>query len=154
MSGIEPFLASLFATAGTTTAAATGAEAALLTGAGATAAGASAGEAALLASAAAASGLPASAAAGAAAGGTAGLLTAGNVGAASSAVGTGAQLLTPRPDLPSAPGALRRDDAQAEADRQSELLRRRGRAAALLTPGGARGDTSTPSLGAAALLGA
>lgn len=148
MSGIEPFLASLFATAGTTTAAATGAEAALLSGASAAAAGATAGEAALLANAAAAAGT------GAAAGGTAGLLTAANVGAASTAVGTGAQLLTPRPDLPSAPGAPRRDDAQAEADRQSELLRRRGRAAALLTAGGARGDTSTPSLGAAALLGA
>ena len=66
--------------------------------------------------------------------------------------GTGAQLLAEKPTIKS-PSIASRDDAQREADLRSELYRKRGRAAALLTPGGAKGDTSQASLGAAALLG-
>lgn len=148
MTGTEPFLASLFATAGTAGAASAG-EAALLAGAtAATTTAATAGEAALLAGVAGAT-APTAAATGLSAGTIASL-----AGAGASLAGTGAQLLAGKPELPRLPGALTRDDARAEADRESELLKRRGRAAALLTAGGARGDTSTPSLGAAALLGA
>ena len=66
---------------------------------------------------------------------------------------TGAQLLADKPKVQPLPQQATRDEAQREADMRSELYRKRGRAAALLTPGGGRGDTSAPSLGAASLLG-
>jgi hypothetical protein len=64
--------------------------------------------------------------------------------------GAGSQLLTsaPKIDVPQAPT---RDDAQLEADRRSNLARRRGRAATLLTsPSGVQ---SSPTLGAPSLTG-
>ena len=73
--------------------------------------------------------------------------------ALSSAGGSAAQLLADKPKIPTPPPTPTRDDAQREADLRSELYRKRGRAAALLTPGGAKGDTSSASLGAASLLG-
>ena len=148
MSGIEPIiLASLAgigeaaAGVGTAIGSAVGG-----TGAAAAAAGtgaASAGELALLASAS--QGLTA-------AGGSA--LTTGNViagtSALASAAGAGAQLLSKPPsiDLPSAPT---RDTARAEADARSAMLKRRGRAATLLT--GAGGVSSNPTLGSPSLTG-
>lgn len=146
MSGVEPFLASLFAAAGTSGGAAGGAAAATTAAAGAGAVGGAG------VGAAGAAGLAAANAT--AAGGLSATTIASLAGAGASLAGTGAQLLAGKPELPRLPGAPTRDDARAEADRESELLKRRGRAAALLTAGGARGDTSTPSLGAAALLGA
>jgi len=147
MSGIEPIiLASLAgigeAAAGVGTAigsavGGTGAAAAAGTGA------ASAGELALLASAS--QGLTAA--------GGAGLTTGQAIAGASalaSAAGAGAQLLAEAPkfDLPSAPT---RDTAKAEADARAMQLKRRGRAATLLT--GAQGVTSNPTLGSPALTG-
>jgi len=147
MSGLEPFIASALASVGATGTAAAGTTAAATAAgtAGAIGAGAaSAGELALLASAS--QGLTA------AAGGSA--LTAGNViagtSALASAAGAGAQLLSKPPsiDLPSAPT---RDTARAEADARSAMLKRRGRAATLLT--GAGGVSSNPTLGSPSLTG-
>lgn len=72
------------------------------------------------------------------------------VSALSGAAGAGAQLLSKAPkfDLPSAPT---RDTAKQEADARSMQLKRRGRAATLLT--GAQGVTSNPTLGSPALTG-
>jgi hypothetical protein len=154
MSGLEPFIASALASVGTAGAtagtAAAGTAAATTAGTAAATAGAigagaaSAGELALLASAS--QGLTA------AAGGSA--LTAGNVIAGTSALaglaGAGAQLLSKPPslDLPSAPT---RDTARTEADARSAMLKRRGRAATLLT--GAGGVSSNPTLGSPSLTG-
>lgn len=127
-SAAAPAAGTTAATAGATAAAATGVEAAVLAGAAATA--------------------PAAAATG---------LTATQIAAIASGVagvaGTGAQLLAEKPKVPNI-SPMTRDDAALEANQRSELYKRRGRAATLLTPGGAKGDTSSPSLGAAALLGA
>lgn len=133
MSGLEPLIASL-AAAAAEAGAAVGATA--TAGAGAATTAAAAQSAALLA-------------------GTGGLTTTGALsaaGAAASAAGTGAQLLagTPSIKIPKTPTI---DDATREANERANLLKRKGRAAALLTEGGGRGLTSSPSLGAAALLG-
>jgi hypothetical protein len=145
-------LASVFSTTGATAAGATAAgTAAASTAAAGTAAaiGATAGEAALISSATAAAGVGGGAAAG-------GLSALGAIEAASAVAGLGgtaAQLLADKPKAPNMATPATRDEAQREADMRSELYRRRGRAAALLTPGGAKGDTSAASLGAASLLG-
>lgn len=163
MSGIETLLASAYTaltTAGTaaagtaaagttaaaagTTAAATGAAATGAAAAGTAAAGAglaSAGEIALIKAAEAA------AAAGTAGGG---LTTAELIAAGSSLAGAGSQLLSeaPKIDLPKAPT---RDDARAAADRQNFMLKRRGRAATLLTS--PQGVASSPTLGSPSLTG-
>ncbi len=78
------------------------------------------------------------------------ILTAGS--ALAGIGGTAAQLLQKKPGAPNIQ-APQRDQAQLDADQRNLLLQRRGRASALLTPGGARGDQSVPSLGAAQLLG-
>lgn len=148
MSGLEPFLASMFAAAGTagTTGAAAGTAAAA---SGAAVAGANAAVGAGLA-ATAAGAVPA---AGAAAAGLSATQIAALAGTGASLAGTGASLLADKPELPSAPRPATRDDAQREADMRSELYKKRGRAAALLTPGGGRGDVSSPYLGSAELMG-
>lgn len=74
--------------------------------------------------------------------------------AAASTIGTGAQLLQGKPSPVAAAPPPSRDDAQKEADLQSQLYRKRGRGSALLTSGAAKGDTSSPNLGSSALLGA
>ena len=68
--------------------------------------------------------------------------------------GTAAQLLQAKPKIPNI-AAPQLDQARIEADQRNALLKRKGRSAALLTPGGAQGTAgaSSPSLGAAALLG-
>lgn len=119
---------------------------------------AAAGSLATTASAGVASGVTAgatgAAAAGAAAAGAgAGLSLAEKASLAATVAGTGAQLLSEKPKIEK-PQASTRDAAQEEADRLSSLYRKRGRGAALLTPGGAAGDVSSPNLGSAALLGA
>jgi len=81
-------------------------------------------------------------------------LTAGQAlsaaGTLSGIAGAGAQLLSKPPsiDLPSAPT---RDTARTEADARSAMLKRRGRAATLLT--GAGGVSSNPTLGSPSLTG-
>lgn len=143
MTGVEPFLASLFAAAGTTTTAAattTAATAAVADAAVATGMMATAGGAVTAGTTAAATGLTLADAA---------LIASGVSGVAS----TGAQLLAEKPKAAPSPQQASRDEAQREADMRSEIYRRRGRAAALLTPGGAKGDTSQAPLGAASLLG-
>lgn len=164
MSGIETLLASLYTgltTAGTaagtaaagtaaagttaaaTTAAATGAAATGAAATGAAAGLASAGEIALIDAAA-----KAAAGTGAA---SAGLTTAELIAAGSSLAGAGSQLLSgeaPRIDLPKAPT---RDDARTAADRQNFMLKRRGRAATLLTS--PQGVASSPTLGSPSLTG-
>lgn len=75
-----------------------------------------------------------------------------DVGAAAQYGGTAAQLLSKPPGTPKLPGAPSIDQARIEADQRNELLKRKGRASALLA-GGAQGDKSSPSLGAAQLLG-
>jgi hypothetical protein len=151
MTGVEPFLASLFAAAGTTAATTTAA-----TTAAATAATAStAATAATAATAGAAAAGTAAAAAGTTAAAT-GLSTLGALEIAGAVAGlgaSGAQLLAEKPKAAALPQQAARDEAQREADMRSELYRKRGRAAALLTPGGAKGDTSQAPLGAASLLG-
>lgn len=71
---------------------------------------------------------------------------------AASLAGTGAQLLQKPPGF-KIPKPPTQDDAQREANMRADLLRRRGRSMALLNEGGAAGLSSTPSLGASALLG-
>lgn len=67
--------------------------------------------------------------------------------------GTAAQLLAKQPKTPNLTPP-QRDQAQLEADQRNNLLKSRGRAAALLTPGGGQGiSTSSASLGASQLLG-
>lgn len=150
MSGLEPFIASALAsvgTAGATTAGTAAATTAATTTAAAAgtagAIGASAGELALLASAAEA----------ATAAGSAGLTfgeVAAGVGALSSAAGAGASLLAKPPKI-NAPSSPTRDQARTDADQRSMALKRRGRAATLLT--GAQGVTSAPTLGSPSLMG-
>ena len=158
MSGIETLLASLYTgltTAGTaagtaaagtaaagTTAAATGAAATGAAATGAAAGLASAGEIALIDAAA-----KAAAGTGAV---SAGLTTAELIAAGSSLAGAGSQLLSeaPKIDLPKAPT---RDDARTAADRQNFMLKRRGRAATLLTS--PQGVASSPTLGSPSLTG-
>lgn len=137
MSGAEPFLASLFAAAGS---------------AGSAGAAGSAAASAAAASSGVVTG--ATAAGAAAAGSLSAIEIAKAAGSTAALVGTGAQLLAEKPSTPTQQRTATRDDAQAEANAQSDLYRRRGRASALLTKGGAQGDTSTPSLGSAQLLGA
>jgi hypothetical protein len=149
MSGLEPFIASALASAGAAgttaagTAAATTAATTAATAGGLAAGAASAGELALLASAS--QGLTAAGGAG---------LTAGQALAGASALsgiaGAGAQLLSKPPsfDMPKAPT---RDTARTEADARSAMLKRRGRAATLLT--GAQGVSSNPTLGSPSLTG-
>jgi hypothetical protein len=135
MSGIEELLAAVAAAA---TAAAPEAAA------GATAAGATGAAAG------------AAAAGGAAAAAAGGLTTLGALELGSAALGlagSGAQLLADKPKAPVIPPVASRDEAQRLADLESETYKRRGRGTTLLTAGKAQGDTSTPSLGAAALLG-
>ena len=144
MTGVEeigPLIASLFAATAPEAGAAAGSAAA----AGATAAGAGA------ATAAAAGQSAALLAAGS--GGLTALETASLAGTALSAAGTGAQLLAGKPKIPNV-SPVQRDEARLEADQRNALLKRKGRASALLTPGGAQGTAGTsPTLGAAALLG-
>jgi hypothetical protein len=150
MTGIEEGIAALITSLTAAAPEAAGAAAASTAAASTAAAvGASAGEAALISSATAAAGVGSGAAAG---GITAlGALEAGS--AIAGVGGTAAQLLADKPKAPGVMSPTSRDDAQREADMRAELYRRRGRAAALLTPGGAKGDTSAASLGAASLLG-
>ena len=138
MSGIETLLASAFSgltTAGTTTAATAGVTAAEVAAiAGGTA------------EALAGGGIVSGFAPAAAAGSTLGLVSAG-----ASLAGAGAQLLSGEPtkiDLPKAPT---RDDARLEAERRSAILKRRGRAATILTS--PQGVASSPTLGSPSLLG-
>jgi hypothetical protein len=89
-------------------------------------------------------------------GGSAGFTFADAALAASAVAGVGgtaAQLMAEKPKIPTPTPAPVHDEAQREADLNAAFYRRRGRAAALMTPGGARGDTSSVSLGAASLLG-
>jgi len=142
MSGIEPLLLASLAGIGEAAAGVGTAIGSAVGGAGA----ASAGELALISSAANAAGV-------AVPGATSGLSLAGATSAAgtlASAAGAGAQLLAepPKIDLPQAPI---RDTAKQEADARSAQLKRRGRAATLLT--GAGGVTSNPTLGSPALTG-
>jgi hypothetical protein len=143
MSGIEPFLAAMLAstTAAAPAAAGTAAAVGTTAAAGAGAAGLAAGTAGAVGAGAAA------------AGGLSALEIAALAGSGASLVGTGASLLADKPKIPEVAVATR-DDAQREADLRSDLYKKRGRAAALLTPGGGRGDTSSPYLGSAELMGA
>lgn len=81
-------------------------------------------------------------------------LTLGEVATAtsalSSAAGAGASLLAKPPKV-NAPTMPTRDNARLEADQRSMALKRRGRAATLLT--GAQGVTSAPTLGSPSLTG-
>lgn len=148
MSGVEPFLASMLAAAGEAAAAVGSTIASAATSAGsAVGIGSSAAEFASIA------GGTAEALSGAASVGlTTGEVISG-VSALSTAAGAGSQLLAGKPKAAPLPQQASRDEAQREADMRSEIYRRRGRAAALLTPGGAKGDTSQAPLGAASLLG-
>lgn len=148
MSGAEPFLAALFASA--TAAAPTAGAAAGAAAAGTAAAGTAA---AVGAAGAAAAGTAAAGAATAAAAGLTAAEIAALAGGVASLGSTSAALLK-EPKTPNLPVSATRDLAAEEANQRSDLYRRRGRAATLLTPGGAAGDVSKPSLGAAALLGA
>lgn len=132
MTGIPEDLAALVAAATAAVSATAPADAAAA--AGATAAGGAA------ATGAAASGIS-----------TATALSA--AGAAAGVAGTAAQLLAKQPKTPNLTPP-QRDQAQLEADQRNNLLKSRGRAAALLTPGGGSGiSTSSASLGASQLLG-
>lgn len=141
MSGLEPFIASALASVGT--AGATAGTAAAGTAAATTAATTAA------ATGAAAAGTAAAAGGAAAAGLTATEIIAGT-SALASAAGAGAQLLAepPKMNLPTTPT---RDTARTEADQRAATLKRRGRAATLLT--GAQGVTSNPTLGSPSLTG-
>lgn len=75
---------------------------------------------------------------------------ASGVGALSSAAGAGASLLSKPPKI-STPTMPTRDTARMEADQRSLALKRRGRAATLLS--GAEGVTSAPTLGSPSLTG-
>ena len=146
MSGIEPIILASLAGIGEAAAGVGTAIGSAVGGTGAAAAGAgaaSAGELALLASAS--QGLTAAGGAGL----TASQAIAGT-SALASAAGAGAQLLAepPKFELPQAPV---RDTAKQEADARSAMLKRRGRAATLLT--GSQGVTSSPTLGSPALTG-
>lgn len=81
-------------------------------------------------------------------------LTLGEVATATSALsgaaGAGASLLAKPPKV-NAPTMPTRDTARMEADQRSLALKRRGRAATLLT--GAEGVTSAPTLGSPSLTG-
>jgi hypothetical protein len=146
MSGIEPFIMSALAAAGeaATAVGSTIASTASSAGAAITGSAATAGEFAAVAGGteaalggAASSGLTASQA-----------ITAGSTLA--SAAGAGASLLAKPPSI-SAPNMPTRDNARLEADQRSMALKRRGRAATLLT--GAQGVTSAPTLGSPSLTG-
>jgi hypothetical protein len=146
MSGIEPLILASLAGIGEAAAGvgtAIGSAASSVGSAVGIGSAASAGEAALIASAAEAAGV---AVPGAVSTGQA--LTA--AGTLASTAGAGAQLLSKPPslDLPSAPT---RDTARTEADARSAMLKRRGRAATLLT--GAGGVSSNPTLGSPSLTG-
>lgn len=140
MSGLEPFIAAALASAGTAGTAAAGTAAA---GTAAATAG----------TAAAATGAAAAGATAAGAGTLAGLTTAELITAGStlaSAAGAGASLLAKPPKI-DAPTMPTRDNARLEADQRSLALKRRGRAATLLT--GSQGVTSAPTLGSPSLTG-
>lgn len=148
MSGIEPIILASLAGIGEAAAGvgtAIGSAASSVGSAVGIGSAASAGEAALIASAAEAAGVAVPGAAGITAGQV--LSTAGTL---SGIAGAGAQLLSKPPsfDMPSAPT---RDTARAEADARSAMLKRRGRAATLLT--GAGGVSSNPTLGSPSLTG-
>jgi len=148
MSGIEPLILASLAGIGEAAAGvgtAIGSAASSVGSAVGIGSAASAGEAALIASAAEAAGVAVPGAAGI----TAGQALAG-AGALSGIAGAGAQLLSKPPsfDMPSAPT---RDTARTEADARSAMLKRRGRAATLLT--GAGGVSSNPTLGSPSLTG-
>lgn len=151
MSGIETLLASAYTALTTAGTAAAGTAAAGTTAAAAGTTAAATGAAATGAAAAgtAAAGTAATAAGAAGAAG-AGLTTAELIAAGSSLAGAGSQLLSeaPKIDLPKAPT---RDDARAAADRQNFMLKRRGRAATLLTS--PQGVASSPTLGSPSLTG-
>ena len=153
MSGIETLLASAYTaltTAGTAAAGTTAATAAGTTAATTAAAGMTAAEVAALAGGTAEALSGAGIASGFAAPAAAGLTTAELIAAGSSLAGAGSQLLTdaPRFDMPKAPT---RDDARTAADRQNYMLKRRGRAATLLTS--PQGVSSSPTLGSPSLTG-
>lgn len=150
MSGLEPFIASALASVGTAGTAAAGTTAAATAG---TAAATTAATTAAAAGTAAATGAAAAGATAAGAGTLAGLTTAELITAGStlaSAAGAGASLLAKPPKI-NAPTMPTRDNARAEADQRSMMLKRRGRAATLLT--GAEGVTSAPTLGSPSLTG-
>lgn len=147
MSGLEPFIASALASVGTAGTAAAGTTAAATAGTAAATTAATAG------TAAAATGAAAAGATAAGAGTLAGLTTAELITAGStlaSAAGAGASLLAKPPKL-NAPTMPTRDNARADADQRSLALKRRGRAATLLS--GAEGVTSAPTLGSPSLTG-
>jgi hypothetical protein len=148
MSGIETLLASAY-TALTTAGTAAAGTAAAGTTAAATA-GMTAAEVAALAGGTAEALSGAGVASGFAAPAAAGLTTAELISAGSSLAGAGSQLLSeaPKIDLPKAPT---RDDARTAADRQNFMLKRRGRAATLLTS--PQGVASSPTLGSPSLTG-
>ncbi len=151
MSGLEPFIASALASVGTAGTAAAGTTAAAT--AGTAAATTAATTAAAAGTAAAATGAAAAGATAAGAGTLAGLTTAELITAGStlaSAAGAGASLLAKPPKI-NAPSMPTRDNARAEADQRSLALKRRGRAATLLT--GSEGVTSAPTLGSPSLTG-
>jgi hypothetical protein len=146
MSGIEPIILASLAGVGEAAAgvgAAIGSAASSVGSAVGIGSAASAGEAALIASAAEAAGVA-----------VPGAVTTGQVlsgaGALSGIAGAGAQLLAepPKMNLPTTPT---RDTARTEADQRAATLKRRGRAATLLT--GAQGVTSNPTLGSPSLTG-
>ena len=146
MSGIEPIILASLAGIGEAAAGvgtAIGSAASSVGSAVGIGSAASAGEAALIASAAEAAGVA-----------VPGAITAGQAlttaGTLSGIAGAGAQLLSKPPsfDMPSAPT---RDTARTEADARSAMLKRRGRAATLLT--GAQGVSSNPTLGSPSLTG-
>lgn len=145
MSGIEPFIASALAAAGEAAAAVGSTVASTASSVGsAVGIGSSAAEFASIA------GGTAEALSGAASTG----LTLGEVATATSAlsgaVGAGQALLAKPPKV-NAPSMPTRDQARTEADQRSMALKRRGRAATLLT--GAEGVTSAPTLGSPSLMG-
>jgi hypothetical protein len=145
MSGIEPLILSAVAGIGE---AAAGVGTAI--GSAASSAGSAIGIGSSAAEFASIAGGTAEALSGAASAGlTTGEVISG-VGALSSAAGAGASLLAkpPKFDMPSAPT---RDDARTRADLQTAALKRRGRAATLLS--GAQGVTSSPTLGTPSLTG-
>lgn len=141
MSGLETLVASAYTaltTAGTT-AATTGAATASLTAA--EVAALAGGTAEALAGGGIVSGFAAPAA---------GLTTGAALSAGASLAGAGAQLLSKAPSV-NQPRSPTRDEARAEADRRAVMLKRRGRAATILTS--PQGVSSSPMLGAASLTG-
>jgi hypothetical protein len=146
MSGIEPFIMSALAAAGeaATAVGSTIASTASSAGAAITGSAATAGEFAAIAG-----GTEAALSGAAATGLTTGEVIAG-ASALSSAAGAGASLLAKPPKI-NAPTMPTRDNARAEADQRSLALKRRGRAATLLT--GSEGVTSAPTLGSPSLTG-